>query len=85
MMAIETRAAPLQAERPDHQHQTPESTTLEPTPATCAGCESVESLYIIVGCFLCLNCVAITVSMAANDIWEGHVIYDKTFEDVLLS
>ena len=67
----------------EHQHHA-ESITPEPT-TSCGVCDSVESLYVVGGGFLCLNCVAITVSMAANDIWEGHVIYDKTFEDVLLS
>ncbi len=79
-LAFEVSAAPC-----SEQNNPQESTTLEPTPATCGTCKAVEGLYTLGSGFICVGCIGTVVSMAANDIWEGHVIYDKTFEDVLLS
>ena len=78
MMAIETRAAPLQAERPDHQHQTPESTT------TCAFCGEGQDVYQMGDKWICLDHIGLVVSLAANDLFSGDVHYTKAFETAVL-
>ena len=51
---------------------------------TCAGCGSTEALYIIGAGFLCVGCIALTVSMAASDIWPDAISYTREFERVLI-
>ena len=60
MMAIETRAAPLQAERPDHQHQTPESTT------TCAFCGDDRDVYQMGDKWICASHLAAAAMLASR-------------------
>ena len=82
-MVAQQATAPVSAAPCSEQNNRAESTTLEPTPATCAGCESVESLYIIGGGFLCEGCIAATVSIAC-DIWPTDITYTRAFEKYLL-
>ena len=76
MRAIETRAAPLQAERPN-QHQTPK-------PTICALCATTEALYIVGESLQCVDCIAHTVSVAANDLWPTMISYTREFEMTVL-
>lgn len=50
---------------------------------TCAGCGSTEALDIIGAVFLCVSCIASTVSIAC-DIWPTDVSYSSEFERVLI-
>ena len=84
MMAKE-RAVAVEARRPQRQENNRgESITPEPSPATCAGCTSTETLYIVGAIFLCVGCIAQTVSMAACDIWPDAISYSREFERVLI-
>ena len=92
MMATGERAASVPAKPPNnHQQQQADFTIPEPASATCGGCASTEALYIIgatfliIGAtFLCVGCIASVVSVAANDVWPGAVIYTQEFERVLI-
>ena len=82
MQVTKERAAPATTRLSDHQHRV-ESTMHEAAPASCAGCDSTEALYIIGAGFLCLGCIASTVSIAC-DIWPTDVSYTQEFERVLI-
>ena len=66
------------------QNNPRESTTPEPTPATCGTCKAVEGLYELGSGFLCVGCIGAAVSMAANDIFSGDVHYSAEFEKAVL-
>ena len=83
MQVTEERAAPATARLSEHQHRV-ESNTPTAAPATCAGCDSTKALYIIGAGFLCVGCIALTVSMAASDIWPDAISYSREFERVLI-
>ena len=77
MMAIEERAAPLRAKRPN-QHQTPESTT------RCAFCGEGRDVYQMSDKWICTDHLAASVSLAASAVWPDMVHYSREFEKVLL-
>ena len=78
MMVAEKATPRIPAEgRSEHEEHHLESIT------TCGVCDSVESLYIVGGGFLCEGCVALAVSMA-TDVWPNLVSYSKEFEAILL-
>ena len=84
MMVAERATAPESAAPCSEQNNPRESTTPEPTPATCGTCKAVEGLYELGSAFLCVGCIGAAVSMAANDIFSGDVHYTKAFETAVL-
>ena len=83
MQVTKERAAPATARLSKPQRRV-ESSTDEPTPATCGTCKAVEDLYTLGSGFLCVGCIGEAVSMAANDLFSGEVTYSKAFETAVL-
>ena len=81
-MAAQQATAPVSTAPCSEQNNPPESTT--PEPATCGTCKAVEDLYMLGSGFLCVGCIAATVSMAANDLWPDMVSYNRKFETAVL-
>ena len=50
----------------------------------CVFCSETQRLYRMAGKWICLDHIAFTVSLAANDIWPGAVSYTREFEDFLI-
>ena len=84
MMVAERATAPESAAPCSEQNNRAESTTPEPTPATCSICKAVEGLYILGSGFLCVGCIGAAVSIAANDLWPDMVRYSREFETAVL-
>ena len=84
VMVAEKATAPLIPAPCSEQNNRAESITPEPTPATCGTCKAVEDLYILNSGFLCVSCIGVAVSMAANDLWPDMVSYTRKFETAVL-
>ena len=82
MMVAEKATAPVSAAPCSEQNNPEESTTLEPTPATCGTCKAVEGLYTLGKGFICEGCIGTVVSMAC-DIWPTDISYTRKFQRIL--
>lgn len=65
--------------------QQPEFTIVEaPALPSCGLCGDLESLYGVGVGFLCMDCIAFAVSLAASDLWPADVTYTAAFERFLI-
>ena len=76
-MTTKTRIAPSRAGRPVHNKE-------QSKPTTCALCATTEALYIVGESLQCVGCIALAVSVAANDLWPNLVRYSHEFETTVL-
>ena len=83
MMLAEKATAPESAAPCSEQNNPQESTTLEPTPATCAYCPEGVDVYQLGAAWVCTDHLAASVSLAC-DVWPADVSYSKAFETVLM-